>query len=57
MKRREPLQQLSWAEEEMCDMTEIELKNVSYIYGKDTPFERIALHNVSMTFRGGMITV
>lgn len=37
-------------------MTEIELKNVSYIYGKDTPFERIALHNVSMTFRGGMIT-
>lgn len=37
-------------------MTEIELKNVSYVYGKDTPFERIALHNVSMTFRGGMIT-
>ena len=37
-------------------MTEIELKNVSYIYGKDTPFERVALHNVSMTFQSGMIT-
>ncbi len=37
-------------------MTEIELKNISYIYGKDTPFERVALHNVSMTFQSGMIT-
>lgn len=34
----------------------IKLENVSYVYSKGTPFERIALNNVSVGFRKGRIT-
>lgn len=37
-------------------MTEIELKNVSYIYSPDTPFRKVALDDVSLTIHGGVIT-
>ena len=37
-------------------MTEIELKNVSYIYSPDTPFKKIALDDVSLKIHGGVIT-
>ena len=37
-------------------MTEIELKNVSYIYSPDTPFRKVALDNVSLNIHGGVIT-
>lgn len=37
-------------------MTEIELKNVSYIYSPDTPFKKTALDDVSLTIHGGVIT-
>lgn len=37
-------------------MTEIELKNVSYIYSPDTPFKKTALDNVSLKIHGGVIT-
>jgi len=35
---------------------DIELKNVSYIYGKETPFEKKALDDVSVKFTAGRIT-
>ncbi len=34
----------------------IELKNVSFIYGKGTPFEKKALDNISIAFEKGKIT-
>ena len=34
----------------------IKLENVSYVYSKGTPFERIALNNVSVGFKKGRIT-
>lgn len=37
-------------------MSDIELRNISYIYGADTPFEKKALDDISLTFRGGVIT-
>lgn len=37
-------------------MTEIELKNVSYVYSPDTPFCKTALDDVSLTIHGGVIT-
>ncbi len=37
-------------------MTDVELKNVSYVYGKDTPFEKRALDDVSLRISGGKIT-
>ncbi len=37
-------------------MNVIEIKNVSYIYSKGTPFEKKALDNVSVSFERGKIT-
>lgn len=37
-------------------MTQIRLEHVTYVYGKGTPFEKIALDDVSMTFEKGKIT-
>ena len=37
-------------------MNIIELKNVSYVYGGGTPFERVALNNVTLSFERGKIT-
>ena len=37
-------------------MAEIKLENVSVVYGKNTPFEKTALNNVSVTFTPGRIT-
>ena len=34
----------------------LKLENVSYVYGKGTPFERVALDNVSVSFKRGRIT-
>ena len=34
----------------------LKLENVSYIYGKGTPFEKVALNNVSVSFERGKIT-
>ena len=34
----------------------LRLENVSYVYGKGTPFEKIALDNVSVSFERGKIT-
>ena len=34
----------------------IEVKNASYIYSPDTPFERAALDGVSCSFEAGLIT-
>ena len=34
----------------------LKLENVSYVYGKGTPFERVALDNVSVSFKKGRIT-
>ena len=34
----------------------LKLENVSYVYGKGTPFERRALDNVSVSFKRGRIT-
>ena len=34
----------------------IELKNVSFVYSKGTPFEKVALNNVSVAFEKGKIT-
>ena len=34
----------------------LKLENVSYIYGKGTPFEKVALDNVSVSFERGKIT-
>ncbi len=37
-------------------MAEITLKNVSYLYGADTPFAKIALNHIDLTFTPGQIT-
>ncbi len=37
-------------------MYKLEVKNVSFLYGKKTPFERLALDNVSVGFEKGKIT-
>ena len=37
-------------------MNVIELKDVSYVYSKNTPFQKIALDNVSVGFEKGKIT-
>lgn len=37
-------------------MNKIELKGVSFIYGKGTPFQRTALNNVNVSFEKGKIT-
>ena len=34
----------------------IEVKGVSYLYGKGTPFEKLALDNVDISFETGKIT-
>ena len=36
--------------------TILKLSNVSYIYGKGTPFEKKALDNISVSFEKGKIT-
>ena len=35
----------------------IKVENVSYIYGKGTPFQKLALDNVSVGFEKGKITL
>lgn len=37
-------------------MTDIELKNVSYVYSAETPFEKVALNNINLKINGGCIT-
>ncbi len=37
-------------------MNAIELKNISYTYSPGTPFERLALDDVSISFKSGIIT-
>ena len=37
-------------------MSKIELVDVSFIYGKGTPFEMVALDNVNVKFEKGKIT-
>jgi energy-coupling factor transport system ATP-binding protein len=37
-------------------MAEITLKNVSYLYGADTPFAKVALNHIDLTFTPGQIT-
>ena len=37
-------------------MSSLEVKDVSYVYGKGTPFEKKALDTVSVTFDAGKIT-
>ena len=37
-------------------MNAIELKNISYTYSRGTPFERLALDDVSVSFKAGIIT-
>lgn len=37
-------------------MNKIEVKNVSFVYGRGTPFEKEALHDVSLGFEAGKIT-
>ena len=36
-------------------MKALEMKNISYTYSKKTPFEKTALHNVSVSFEAGRI--
>lgn len=40
----------------MSKSSEIELKNISYVYGKNTPFEKTALDNINLTIEKGIIT-
>jgi len=35
---------------------QIECKNLSYIYGKNTPFEKVALNNINIAIESGIIT-
>ncbi len=37
-------------------MNKIEIRNVSFLYSKGTPFEKIALNNVSVAFEKGKVT-
>ena len=37
-------------------MAEIKLENITYLHGKDTPYEILALDNVSLTIPSGKIT-
>ena len=34
----------------------LRIENLSYVYGKGTPFEKVALDNVSVSFEKGKIT-
>ena len=34
----------------------LKIENLSYVYGKGTPFEKVALDNVSLSFEKGKIT-
>ncbi len=34
----------------------LEFQNVTYVYGKNTPFEKAAVHNVSLTIRDNAVT-
>ena len=33
----------------------LKLENVSFVYGKGTPFEKVALDNVSVSFEKGKV--
>ena len=37
-------------------MAKLEIKNLTYVYGKGAPYEIKALDNVSLTFEDNMIT-
>ena len=37
-------------------MNKLEIKNVSFVYSKGTPFEKVALDDVSVNFEAGKIT-
>ncbi|MBE6563791.1 MAG: energy-coupling factor transporter ATPase [Ruminococcaceae bacterium] len=37
-------------------MAKLSLENITYTYGRGTPFEKTALHNVNLTFGEGRIT-
>ena len=37
-------------------MNAIEIQNVSYTYSRGTPFEKLALDDVSVSFKSGIIT-
>ncbi len=37
-------------------MNKIEIQNVSFLYSRGTPFEKVALDNVSVTFEKGKVT-
>lgn len=37
-------------------MSSIELRNINYVYSAGTPFEKAALTDINVTFRGGVIT-
>ena len=37
-------------------MNKIEIRNVSFLYGKGTPFQKTALNNVSVAFEKGKVT-
>ncbi|MBQ9941333.1 MAG: energy-coupling factor transporter ATPase [Clostridia bacterium] len=37
-------------------LTDIRLENVSYIYSPNTPFQKEALENINITFKGGKLT-
>ena len=37
-------------------MGELTLKNVTYVYGAETPLEKAALHNVNVSFNSGVVT-
>ena len=37
-------------------MNVIEIKGVSYVYSKGTPFQKIALNNINVSFEKGKIT-
>ena len=34
----------------------LRIENLSYVYGKGTPFEKVALDNVTVSFEKGKIT-
>lgn len=37
-------------------MSELKLSHVSYVYGAKTPFEKLALDDISLTFESGVVT-
>ena len=42
--------------EKLTDMAKLELKNVNYTYGKNSPFEKKALQNINVSIEKGSIT-